>query len=88
MVELDLAIMPYEKLGHEGDLGLKELLESAGDVATVGIMVGPEGGFADSEADSAMAKGVKAVGLGKRILRTETVSGALIPVIMCYMDEF
>lgn len=88
MVEMDLAVMPYEKLGHEGDLGMKKLLESAGDVATVGIMVGPEGGFADSEADSAMAKGVKAVGLGKRILRTETVSGALIPVIMFYMDEF
>ncbi len=88
MLEMDLAIMPYEKLGHEGDIGLKKVLDSTPGAETVGIMVGPEGGFADSEADMAVEKGVKAVGLGKRILRTETVASALIPVIMFYMDEF
>lgn len=88
MLEMDLPLMPYEKLGHEGDIGLKGVLESTNEIKTVGIMVGPEGGFADSEAEDATSKGVKAVGLGKRILRTETVASALIPVIMFYMDEF
>ncbi|QAY66318.1 16S rRNA (uracil(1498)-N(3))-methyltransferase [Paenibacillus protaetiae] len=36
------------------------------------LMVGPEGGFTEAEANEAEAAGAVIVGLGKRILRTET----------------
>ncbi|MBQ2891140.1 MAG: 16S rRNA (uracil(1498)-N(3))-methyltransferase [Clostridia bacterium] len=84
--ELDLAIMPYEVLGHEGRRGLKELLgEFKGK--SIGVIIGPEGGFSDSEAEEAKRNNIYQIGLGKRILRTETVASSLIPIIMYEKDE-
>lgn len=88
MKESDLALMPYEELGHEGEKGLKAILGSNPDVSSYSIMVGPEGGFSDAEAQYAKDSGIQLFGLGKRILRTETVAGAIIPVIMFFRDEF
>ncbi len=85
---LNLSIMPYEELGHQGELGLKKLLDMNWSAQTIGVIVGPEGGFSEAEADFAKEMGINTVGLGKRILRTETVSGAVLPVIMFHRDEF
>ena len=87
LVKLQMPLMPYEVLGHEGQKGLKELLHSNPQTGEFGILVGPEGGFADSEAEYAIQKGIKAIGLGRRILRTETVASALIPMIMFDRNE-
>lgn len=84
---LQIPLMPYEMLGHEGQKGLKEILNSNREAKEFGILVGPEGGFADSEAEYAVENGIKAIGLGRRILRTETVASALIPMIMFDRDE-
>ncbi len=43
-------------------------------VAGVQIGVGPEGGFSESEVQEALAAGWRPVGLGPRILRTETAA--------------
>ncbi len=88
MKNLELAIMPYEELGHQGKTGLKKLLEENKAAKTIGVVVGPEGGFSEEEAALAKEMGINTVGLGKRILRTETVSGAILPVIMYDRDEF
>ncbi len=80
--EIQLPLMPYEVLGHEGKCDLKNVLSRNPDATEFGILVGPEGGFSDEEAAFAMEHGIRAVGLGRRILRTETVASALIPVIM------
>lgn len=45
---------------------------------TVSVVIGPEGGFSESEAGRAAGAGLIPVGLGKRILRTETVSTFLL----------
>lgn len=87
MKELQVPLMPYELLGHEGQRGLKEILDSEPSASEFGIFVGPEGGFSDSEAEYAVENGIKAIGLGRRILRTETVASALIPMIMFHKDE-
>jgi len=88
LAEMPLAIMPYEELGHKGEKGLKGLLAGFPDAAEIGILVGPEGGFSEEEAELAKSLGIHTVGLGKRILRTETVASALIPVIMFDRGEF
>lgn len=80
--KIQLPLMPYEVLGHEGKCDLRNVLENNPDATEFGIMVGPEGGFSDEEAAFTIEHGIRAVGLGKRILRTETVASALIPVIM------
>lgn len=86
MTELDLAIMPYEVLGHKGERGLKETLKDFHG-KSVGILVGPEGGFSDDEAEYALNCGIKQIGLGKRILRTETVGSTVVPIIMYEKGE-
>ena len=77
---LDLAVMPYEVLGHKDDRSLKNILKAEFD--TIGIIIGPEGGFSDAEAEYANENNIKLTGLGKRILRTETVSSAVISIVM------
>lgn len=45
------------------------------------FMIGPEGGFAPSEAETAIKCGWVPVSLGKRILRTETASAYLLSAL-------
>ncbi len=79
--ELDLLLVPYEN--ENGMLATKEALQKLSGVKTVGIIIGPEGGFSDSEIDLAKEMGGIAVSLGKRILRTETA--AVTSVAMCML---
>jgi 16S rRNA (uracil1498-N3)-methyltransferase len=46
----------------------------SGDESAVQLLVGAEGGFTAAEADAARAAGFEPVGLGPRILRTETAA--------------
>ena len=50
---------------------------------SVGIFIGPEGGFDESEIESAVSCGGNIVSLGQRILRTETA--AMTSVAMCML---
>ena len=45
------------------------------------VLIGPEGGFSDSEYEDAEIAGFKAVSLGPRILRTETAAIATLAVL-------
>jgi len=80
--EFDLVLICYEEEGRSGQ-GLKETLTAFrrdrdaaanGDDPSILLVVGPEGGFAEEEARAAIAAGAEAVGLGRRILRTETAA--------------
>ena len=52
----------------------------ASPVTKVCLLVGPEGGFSDTEYDDATVAGFQAVSLGPRILRTETAALTSIAV--------
>jgi 16S rRNA (uracil1498-N3)-methyltransferase len=45
------------------------------------VLVGPEGGLARSEVEAARARGFALVGLGPRILRTETAAPAFLTIV-------
>lgn len=73
---LDLMLVPYENA--EG-FGIKTLINNMkkqganlSNIKTVGILVGPEGGFEEEEIIKLKDKGAHIITLGKRILRTET----------------
>ena len=77
----DLVLLCYEEAGREG-AGLRRTLaefrkmrggREAGRPELL-LVVGPEGGFAEEEAAAAVAAGAVPVGLGRRILRTETAA--------------
>jgi 16S rRNA (uracil1498-N3)-methyltransferase len=62
----------------EKSLTLKALRERTERPASLFIAVGPEGGFAPEEVELAAASGFHSVGLGRRILRTETAAIAAV----------
>jgi 16S rRNA (uracil1498-N3)-methyltransferase len=77
---MDLGLIPYEK---EKSKGLKEVLEGASSAKTIGILIGPEGGFEETEVSNCVEKGIIPVTLGPRILRTET-AGLTVSSIVLY----
>lgn len=80
--ELDLLIVPYEN--EDGMTATKQVFENLKDCKSVGILIGSEGGFDESEINLAKEIGGKVISLGKRILRTETA--AITSVAMCMLN--
>lgn len=54
------------------------LAQTSNPQTKVCLLVGPEGGFSDSEVDAAKAAGFQPVSLGPRVLRTETAAIAAL----------
>ena len=79
---LDMVLVPYEN--KDGMTATVEALSKLKSVKSVGIFIGPEGGFEDGEIEKAQAVGATAISLGKRILRTETA--ATTAVGMCMLN--
>jgi 16S rRNA (uracil1498-N3)-methyltransferase len=52
------------------------------------FLVGPEGGLSDAEIDQAMEKGLKAIALGPRVLRTETAGVTLLAAMQTLWGDF
>lgn len=85
--DTELPIMPYEEMGHSGIASLRSTLSASENVNEIGILIGPEGGFSDAEAAYAKESSIHMIGLGKRILRTETVSSAILAAILYEFEE-
>lgn len=83
--KLDMIIVPYES-AKGMDYSLEVFKEAADKKKSVGIFIGPEGGFADKEIEALKAAGARIVSLGHRILRTET-AGLTTLSIMSFMIE-
>lgn len=81
MKKLDLMLIPYEN--EMGMLATKDALSKIKEGMSVGILIGPEGGFDESEIAEAQSAGGFTVSLGARILRTETA--AITAVSMCML---
>ncbi len=74
--ECDTCLFCYEE---ERTQTLSQALASVGDgVASIGIVVGPEGGFSPREAQAIAESGAISVSLGKRILRTESAAAFVL----------
>ncbi len=80
----DLNILPYES---EKDLSLKNILDNT-DRKNINIIIGPEGGFDDSEIILAKEKNINIVTLGPRILRTETAPLAALAAVMYQLGDW
>lgn len=87
-IECDVCLFCYE---GDGTLPLGKILrEKLGesDGKTVSVVIGSEGGFSLGEAKRCIDAGMIPVGLGKRILRTETASGFVLSCIVCFSELF
>ncbi len=78
----DRCIFPYE---NAQDGRIADSL--SGECTSLAILIGPEGGFADAEAEEAVTAGYKQVTLGNRILRAETASIVAIGLALDALGE-
>ena len=83
--ELDVNVIPYECA--RGMDGTREIFGNIQPGMSVGIFIGPEGGFEESEVEKAKELDVKPVTLGKRILRTETAGLTTLSILMYLLEE-
>ena len=81
---LDLLLVPYEN--KDGMIATKEALLKIKIGMSVGIIIGPEGGFDETEIAKAMELGGDTISLGKRILRTETAAITAVGMCMLYAE--
>lgn len=82
--EMDLFLVPYESKNGMEDT--KKALSQIKNGMSVGILIGPEGGFDEKEVEQAFENGGKVVSLGKRILRTETAAITSVSMCMLYVE--
>lgn len=82
--EFDVTVIPFENA--KGMERTREILSQVKPGMNVGIFIGPEGGFEDSEIELSESFGAKTVTLGKRILRTET-AGLSVLSVLSYLLE-
>ena len=83
--ELDVLLIPYELA--KGIKETREILANIKPGQSVGIFIGPEGGFEEDEVQAAMEAGAKPVTLGKRILRTETAGMTMLSILMFTLEK-
>lgn len=82
---LDSIIVPYESA--EGMEYSKKVIDEITDGRSIGIFIGPEGGFEPSEIEKIEAVGGKVISLGHRILRTETAGMVVLSLLMFGLEE-
>lgn len=83
--ELDVILIPYELA--EGMAETKQVIEGIKKGASIGVFIGPEGGFETAEVEQAIESGAKAITLGRRILRTETAGLTTLSILMYHLEE-
>lgn len=82
--QLDCAIVPYEQATDI--TASHERIQKACEKKSIGIFIGPEGGFDDAEIEQVLNAGFQTITLGKRILRTETAGLTILSILMFEME--
>ena len=82
--QMEQAVIPYELFDDMA--ATRKTIENLCQGASIGIFIGPEGGFERGEIEQAMEMGVVPVSLGRRILRTETAGLAILSVLMFQIE--
>lgn len=84
--EYDLIIVPYENAQGQGIRYVVNEVRNK-EIKDVAIIVGPEGGFEESEIQSFKDLGAYIVTLGPRILRTETAGFTALSLLMYELGD-
>lgn len=82
--QLDVLLIPYERA--EGMEDTRRAVEKILPGQSVGIFIGPEGGFTESEVEQAVSAGASPITLGKRILRTETAGLVILSILLYHLE--
>jgi 16S rRNA (uracil1498-N3)-methyltransferase len=83
--DLDVKLLPYEQA--EGMEYTRKVISQIKPGESIGIFVGPEGGFDDKEVEAATNAGFKSITIGKRILRTETAGFTMLSWLLYTLER-
>ncbi len=83
--DFEVKLIPYELA--EDMSKTKKIIEGLQPGQRVAVFIGPEGGFDETEVESALQAGVEPITLGKRILRTETAGFTVLSWMMYQLEE-
>lgn len=81
---LDMILLPYEL--ERGMEDTKHVIDGIKPGQSVGIFIGPEGGFETEEISLGLTAGVHTITLGRRILRTETAGLTILSLLMYHLE--
>lgn len=82
--QADLKLICWEGAGTRR---LQPILTACGPIASVAIVIGPEGGLTAAEVRKGESYGFCIAGLGERILRTETASMTIIALLQYHFGD-
>lgn len=82
--KLDVRLVPYEN--ERGMAATKEAVESIEAGQSIGVFIGPEGGFDASEIALVQDK-MQLISLGRRILRTETAGMTVLSILSYHLES-
>lgn len=83
--QLDVVLVPYEN--ERGMEETRSVVEGIRSGQSIGIFIGPEGGFAEDEITLAKSHDMALLSLGRRILRTETAGLAMLSILTYQLDS-
>lgn len=81
---LDVVLVPYEN--ERGMEATREIIGHITPGQSIGIFIGPEGGFSEEEITGLPGE-MHRISLGRRILRTETAGLATLAMLVYQLDE-
>lgn len=81
---LDMILLPYEL--ERGMEDTKHVIDGIKPGQSVGIFIGPEGGFETEEISLGLTADARTVTLGRRILRTETAGLTILSILMYHLE--
>lgn len=94
-VDLPCALAPWLRAVSPAELRVLLVPDAQGSLAdlarpagAIELLVGPEGGFTAEEEAAARAVGFRPVGLGKRVLRTETAGAATLAAMQALWGDW
>ncbi len=82
-MDAEVALIPWEGVREPG---LRQVLAGQRP-SRIAVFIGPEGGFAREEVDTAVAHNVQPITLGPRILRAETAAIVTAALILYEVEE-
>lgn len=81
---LEYNLIPYEQ--EEGMEKSRKVITEAVKHRSIGVFIGPEGGFDEKEIQKVKEAKMDTITLGKRILRTETAGLAILSLLMFELE--
>lgn len=81
---LDVCLIPYELA--KGFQKTRSIMEGIRPGQSIGIFIGPEGGFDEKEVKLAIEHKIVPITLGRRILRTETAGMTVLSILMYLLE--